>query len=171
MEELLKDLTTEDDQGQALVLRSKIVAPWIPFELRSQHRAAEQRCVQEFLVDMVGDEGSATTVTVPSAIPPGAYNVVISGLVIVEIEGDEGITGISLGVDGPGGFSADVFAEGVALTVGTKLGIADRDGSVSTMFPEGADLVFTVSDDDDLEITAGQIRLAVFYSILTAPTS
>jgi hypothetical protein len=150
-----------------------------PIIHRSKHGARLTQFVTEMLVEIEDTGGGVCTIE--DAIPAGAFDVRIGTLILVDLLGEaEAVpTNWSMGfVWGDGGVQDAAFfvANKVGALAGSTSGPQDQyqeqfvPGSFA--FPVGADLTISLADGvDALAVESGRIRLAIFYSLITPPTS
>ena len=158
------------------------------------HGAQIRKFAKELLVDMVDE----VEVLVADAIPPGAFDVWITGRVIETVVYDPPgsdklfLTVSDAASSGSTEYTSDSgnFGIYIPLEAGSTWGVegvfvtdhweggyeANNAGTPGTsaasnprwFFPGGADVHIAAGGQD---FVSGQVRLVIFYSILTSPTS
>lgn len=149
--------------------RFRAIGPVVRSRIRTAKGAKEERLKVEVLVDLTGQNSPFTLADI---IPAGAANVLVSGRVVEEITivglGDPA-TDIGL-VEGAVLVSTDYFGS-VDGSVDDTFTPADMDDGLSSgvgvpiVFTESADIKFTAGAN----FLTGSVRLAIFYTLVSAP--
>ncbi len=148
----------------------RAVGTTVKSRIKTSKKGKEERLKLEMLVELGGESSPFSVV---DAIPMGACNVLVSGRVIEEITLVGAVDpATDVGLDTAAVVSTDYFGA-VDGSVGDTFTPADMDDGLSSgvgvllvFAGETGDITFTAGAD----FVTGSVRLAIFYTLVGAPT-
>jgi hypothetical protein len=146
--------------ADAYANRSLELSGAVPYT-KSIAGSVRRQLFKSILVDING----GATVTLTAAIPAGAFNILVAARVVTIIAGSDGVASWFFGATG----DTDQWGSALALAAGTLVTPANYTAFVPTGFAAATDII--ISGTGGKLIESGQVRVEIWYELISAPTS